>query len=538
MAVKKTNSKPKKKSAAKKPSKKTVKKKDDVLPLRKPKTETRGERNIRFIESLCVIPEGEDVGKPVRLAPFQKKFILDIYDNPHITDTAILSMARKNAKTALIAFIMILHLVGPEAIQNSRIISGAMSRDQASEVYNLASKCISLSPHLRDLCHLIPSHKSIIGIPMNVEYKAISADAHTAHGKSPVLAILDEVGQIRGAQSDFVDAIKTAQGAYKNPLMIYLSTQAPNDADFFSMMIDDALKNKPPKRVCHVYAAKDDCDVMDEKAWKDANPAIGHFRTLDSIRKDAEEAHRMPSAENTFRNLILNQRVSVKSAFVSPSVWKLNGDLPSPLRGMSVYGGLDLSSRFDLTALMLEGKDEDGICHVHTYAWTPYEGLIDRAKRDRVPYDVWVRQGLLRTTPGHSVDYEHIAKELRDILADVDLKALYFDRHFMHFFEKACQSVGVRLPLEPHGQGFVSMAPALDALEADLVNGRMRHGMHPVLTMCAGNSVVTKDPAGNRKLDKARATGRIDCMVALAMAKTGTLGQKAPEKKEFQMFIL
>lgn len=555
MAAKKTpDKKPKKPAIPRTPAAKSVKKsaekkkKTPAAPkaaakkiknaAEKPKVETRGEKNIRFIETLCIIPEGKHVGKPVKLAPFQRKFILDIYDNKHGTDTAILSIARKNAKTGLIAFIMLLHLVGPEAIENSRILSGAMSRDQAAEVYNLASKCISKSEKLSAICHLIPSHKKIIGLLKNVEYQAISADAHTAHGKSPVLAILDEVGQIRGATSDFVDAITTADGAYDNPLVIYISTQAPNDADFFSIMIDDYDKNKPPNTVCHVYAADADCDIMDESQWAKANPALGHFRTLKSIHKHAAKAQRMPSSENTFRNLILNQRVAVKSAFVTPTVWKMNGAPPLSLQGMSVYGGLDLSSRFDLTSLMLEGKDKDGICHVQTYAWTPYEGLIERSKRDRVPYDLWVRDGLLRTTPGHSVDYEYIARELPEILAGIDLKALYFDRHFMHFFEKALQGAGVTLPLEPHGQGFVSMAPALDALEADLVNSRVRHGMHPVLTMCAGNAVVTKDPAGNRKLDKARATGRIDCMVALAMAKTGTLGQKKQEQKTYQMFVL
>ena len=192
---------------------------------------TRGEKVIAFIHRHILVPEGEHVGKPVVLADFQKRFLLDIYDNPHITDTAILSMARKNAKTATIAFILLAHLVGPEAVQNSRIVSGAMSREQAAEVYNLASKCVMLSPELSKIIRIIPSSKKLVGLPMNVEYQAISAEGKTAHGKSPVLAILDEVGQVTGPRSDFIDAITTAQGAYANPLLIYISTQAANDGD-------------------------------------------------------------------------------------------------------------------------------------------------------------------------------------------------------------------------------------------------------------------------------------------------------------------
>src|SRR5512139_1848421 len=112
---------------------------------------TRGERVVAFIERYCKTPEGAHVGKPIKLAPFQKKFIKAIYDNKRGTHTAYLSIARKNGKTSLIAGIMLAHLVGPEAKQNSQIISGARSREQAGQVYNYASKMVMLSPELRSV---------------------------------------------------------------------------------------------------------------------------------------------------------------------------------------------------------------------------------------------------------------------------------------------------------------------------------------------------------------------------------------------------
>ena len=479
---------------------------------------TRGEKMIAFIEQYCVVPEGQHIGKPVRLADYQKRFILEVYDNPAETDTAILSIARKNAKTGTIAFILLGHTVGPEAVQNSRIISGAMSREQAAEVYNLASKCVMLSPKLSEIIRIVPSNKKLIGLPMNVEYQAISAEGKTAHGKSPILAILDEVGQIRGPQSDFVDAITTAQGAYDNPLLVYISTQAATDGDLFSILIDDAQKNKHPKTVCHVYAADKDAEVLDEEQWAKANPALGLFRSESDMRKQAEKAARMPSFENTFRNLNLNQRVSTVSPFVSSDVWKTCGGEPEALQGMVAFAGLDLSARTDLTACVLVGRDEHGVAHVHPYFWTPEQGLHERAKTDRVPYDAWVRDGWLRTTPGATVDYSFVAAEMAEIMADLDVELVAFDRWRIDVFKKDADSIGAEFPLAPFGQGFKDMSPALDVLEADLLNGRIRHGNHPVLTMCAANAVVTKDAAGNRKLDKHKATGRIDGMVALAMA--------------------
>ena len=154
------------------------------------------------------------VGQPLKLLPFQKRFIREVYDNPHGTSTAILSIARKNGKTALLAAILLAHVVGPEARQNSQVVSGARSRAQAALVWSLAVKMIDLTPGLADLCHTVPSSKKIIGLPMNVEFQALAADGGKVMGISPVLSILDELGQVQGPNDYFTDAITSAGGAW------------------------------------------------------------------------------------------------------------------------------------------------------------------------------------------------------------------------------------------------------------------------------------------------------------------------------------
>lgn len=495
---------------------------------------TRAERVIRFIETHLRVPEGKLVGQPMVLAEFQKQFLRDVYDNPAGTSTAYLSIARKNGKTGLIAGILLAHLAGPEAVTNSQIVSGAMSREQAGIVFALACKMINLNPELAKLVHIIPSGKRLVGLARNVEYRALAAEGKTTHGLSPILAILDEVGQVRGPQDDFIDAITTAQGAHDAPLLIAISTQAATDADLFSIWLDDAEKSKDPTIVSHVYAADKDADLQSMGAWKAANPALDLFRSLSDMEKQAVKASRMPSSENTFRNLCLNQRVSTVSPFVSQAVWKSCGEKPEDLEGLAVFGGLDLSARTDLTAFVMAGRDRDGVAHAWAYFWTPEDGLYERAKRDRVPYDLWVREGYLRTTPGATVDYQFVATEIAELTGHLDLTMIAFDRWRIDVFRKDCENLGIDLPLQEYGQGFKDMSPALDTLEADLLNGRLRHGMNPVLTMCAANAVVTKDPAGNRKLDKHKATGRIDGMQALAMA-LGVMqsGETEPDIDEF-----
>lgn len=488
---------------------------------------TRAERIIRFIERYCVTPEGAGVGEPLVLAEFQRRFIREVYDNPKGTRRAILSVARKNGKSGLIAGLLLAHLVGPEARQNSQLVSGAMSRDQAALVFNLAAKMVQLSPELSKIVRIIPSGKRLLGLPLNTEFRALAAEGKTAHGLSPVLAILDEVGQVRGPQDDFIDAITTSQGAHENPLLVVISTQAASDADLLSVWIDDAKASQDPRIVCHVYAAPEGCDLLDVDAWKAANPAVGLFRSEDDLREQMSQAARMPSMASSARNLLLNQRVSLDSPFISPDVWASCGGEPQAFDG-PVYAGLDLSARTDLTALVLIGQ-VGNVWQVRPYFWTPEQGLLDRAKRDRAPYDLWHRQGLLRTTPGASVDYEAVALEMAEILADVEVAAIAFDRWRIDLFKRELDRIGLELPLIPHGQGFKDMSPALDTLEAELLNGRINHGRHPVLDMCAANATVAADPSGNRKLDKSRRTGRIDGMQALAMAFGASQMADAPE---------
>ena len=478
---------------------------------------TRAEKVIAFIERHCVTPEGALVGKPIVLAEFQKRFLRAIYNNPHGTRRALLSIARKNGKSVLCSGILLASLVGPEAKQNSQIVCGAMSRDQAALIFNAASKMVQLSPVLSQIVRIVPSGKRLIGLPLNTEFRALAADGKTAAGLSPVLCLIDEIGQIRGPQSDFVDQLTSSQGAHAEPLLIAISTQAANDADLFSQWLDDAERSKDPRIVSHCYAAPEGADLMDESAWAAANPALGLFRSLDDLREQLTQAQRMPSMENSARNLLLNNRISTVSPFISPGVWQSCAGAVLPFGDAPVWAGLDLSGKTDLTALVIIGKVA-GIWQVVPHFWAPEIGLSDRAKRDRAPYDVWHRQGYLHSTPGATIDYEFVASDMAAILSGLNVQAVAFDRWRIDLLKKELSKIGSDLPLIPMGQGFKDQSICLDALEAELLNARVAHGGHPVLTMCAANAIVVRDPANGRKLDKGRATGRIDGLAAMANA--------------------
>jgi phage terminase large subunit-like protein len=443
-------------------------------------------------------------------------------------------MGRKNGKTALIAMLVVAHLVCNEvAERNSQIFSSAQSRHQAAIVFDLAAKMIRMSDlYSPDLIVVRDSAKELFSPRTGVRYKALSAEASTAYGFSPALVIHDELGQVRGPTSALYDALETAMGAHPEPLSIVISTQAPTAGDLLSQLIDYAKMGTNPATKLVLFSADRDAALDEPETWRQANPALGDFLNLEELRAAAEKAMRMPSFESAFRNLHLNQRVSAFSQLFSQSIWEANGGEPDmeAFGAGPVYGGLDLSGRQDLTALVLVAEGPKGTWNVLPHFWTPADTLRERAQRDKAPYDVWGKAGLITTVPGVTIDYGFVARRLGELRRKCNIRSIHFDRWRIDELKAACIDVGLGdLPFAECGQGFRDMGPALDSLETVALQQRLRHGMHPVLTMCAANATVVTDPAGNRKFEKAKSTGRIDGMQALAMAIGGALSNTVPQ---------
>jgi len=478
---------------------------------------TRAERNIAWIEKYCRVPEGAMVGQQVRLRPWQQDILRGIYDADPPLRRAIISFPRKNGKTGLSSMLLLLHLAGPEHQLNSQLFSAAQSRDQAAILFTLAAKMVRMNEALSSFVTVRDHAKQLYCSELGTLYRALSSDAPTAYGLSPALVVHDELGQVRGPRSELYEALETAAAAQAAPLSIIISTQAPTDNDLLSKLIDDAKSAHNDRTKLWLWAAPEDADPFDEATIRACNPAFGDFQNAAEVLDQAETAKRMPTAENAYRNLILNQRIATVSSFVSQSVWQSCGSEPTGFGDHPVWCGLDLSSRTDLTAFVVIWE-VDTVWQVKPFFWTPEVGLRDRAKRDRSPYDVWVNSGHMITTPGATVDYEWVAANIAEILSSCEVSGIAFDRWRIDVFKKELDRIGLELPLVPFGQGYKDMAPAVDAMEEALLNSRIAHGMHPVLAMCAANAMIVRDPANNRKLDKAKAAGRIDGLVALTMA--------------------
>lgn len=486
----------------------------------------RADRVIAFIHSLT-ITAGRHAGRPFALRPWQIAIIREIYaedqDGRRPVRTAVLSFGRKNGKTALAAALALAHLSGPEAEARGECYSAANDRNQAAKIFAEMAAMVEAHPILSRRVSIKRFSKQLEDMENGSVFAALSSDAKTKMGLSPSFAIYDELGQ--SESRDLYDALDTAMGARDCPLFVTISTQAPTDLAPLSILIDyglqvqaGAVDDQTFKLFLH--AAPPDADLLDESAWRAANPALGDFLSLDEVRRQAEQAKRMPAKEPAFRNLILNQRVSGERHFVTAAEWMANAGVPdrAALAGRPCYGGLDLSAVKDLTALVLVFPDDEGGYDVLPFFWLPHDTLHEREAEDKAPYWTWRDKGLLLTTPGRTVDPAFIAAKANELAREFDMRMLAFDRWKIDGFKRELAERECETPLEPFGQGFKDMAPAVDYLERLLIERRLRHGAHPILTWNMTNAVVTTDPTGARKLDKQRARGRIDGAVALTMA--------------------
>jgi len=490
----------------------------------------RAQAVIDFIQVLTV-PSGVGEGKPFKLMRWQKEFIRDIYEPHHngkrVVRRAILSLGRRNGKTALIAAIALAHLVGPERIFNGEIYSAANDREQASIVFKFAKQIVMREPELAAQIEIIPSTKTMLARRTGSVYRAISAEAGTKHGFQPSVCIFDELAQARNR--DLYDVLDTSFGSTREPLFIVISTQSNEPEHVLSRLIDDGLSGNDPTIVCHLHAADENCDLEDEAQWLKANPALGKFRDREDLVAAIRKAKRLPAEEPKVRNLFLNQRVSPTATLISRAEWMACAGEVEFVDGEEVYLGLDLSSVVDLTALVMGSADEP--TRIRPFFWKPLEQLAEQSRRDfgagNRRYQEWVRAGHLLTTPGKSIDPNVVATFIAELSQRFRIIGLAYDRWRVDDLMRAFDHIGLQaykegergagLRMVPWGQGFKDMAAAIDALEGAILDRKIIHPDNPVLNWNMASAVATMDPAGNRKLDKDKAQFRIDGAVALAM---------------------
>jgi phage terminase large subunit-like protein len=499
--------------------------------------------------------EGALAGQRFRLEDWQRAFLGNLFGWKRTDGTgrtvrryreALLYVPRKNGKTPLVAGLALFTLFcDGEAGAQCYVAAG--DREQAGMLFRQARGMVEQDGALEARCRIYGGtaaggqSRSIVCEDVGSYLRVISADANTKHGGNTHLAVIDELHVQR--DRDLYDVLRTSMASQNRPqpLLVCVTTadfmrdSLCNSVYDYACKVRDGVIKDPTFLPCIYEAAKDE-PWDDPATWRKANPNLGVSVSLDYMAAECAKAKEVPAQENAYRRLHLNQRTEQDVRAIPMDKWRACSQVSDPVKWRAAtlnafarrtcFGGLDLGSTSDLCALALLFPPE---CHAERMAdlterwtvlpffWVPRETARQRARRDRVDYPLWIKQGFIFETEGDVTDYAKVRLDVGKLADEYGIQELAVDRVFQGA-QLCTELMADGLDVIAFGQGFLSMAAPVKRLLELIVSGELEHGNNPVLTWMAANAASEIDPAGNQKFSKKKSTEKIDGMVALAMA--------------------
>lgn len=483
---------------------------------------------VRFIENLKHT-KGKWHGKPFDLFPWQEEIVRDIFGTiDPVTgfrqyNTAYVEIPKKQGKSELGAAIA-LYLLCADGEYEAEVYSCATDKEQASIIFDVAVAMVDQCPALRKRIKPILSRKRLVYLPTNSVYRVLSSDVKNKHGFNVSGCIFDELHA--QPNRDLWDVMtKGAGDARDQPLTLALTTAGDDENSICFEQHQKALDILEGRKISKtfyskIYGLNRDDDWEDEKNWYKANPSLGYTVTIDKVRKAYEDAKGNPVDEAKFKQLRLNIWGEKALQWMHMQDWDANNGIIDPLQliGRECYGGLDLSSTLDLTALVLcfppRNKSEKYI--FLAYYWIPEDNIHGRVNRDHVPYDKWCSQGYIDTTPGNVVDYRYIEEKIKEIAGKYVIKEIAYDRYNATNIILNLMDEG--FTMIPFGQGYKDMSPPTKQIYAEVLKRNIIHNGNPVLRWNFGNVCIETDAADNQKASKKYSREKIDGAIAAIMA--------------------
>ncbi|MGV3679682.1 MAG: terminase large subunit [Acidovorax sp.] len=518
--------------------------------------QAKADHAIGFFEDVLPLNGGEYEAVPFLLAPWQAFVVGSLFgwytvDGFRRFSVGYLETGKGSGKSPLAAGIGLYGLMS-DGEQRAEVYAAATKRDQAQILFRDAVAMVNLQSLLGS--RLVQSGRddkvwNLFYDKTNSFFRCIGSDDGQS-GPRPHIALIDEVHEHK--TPTVVNMMKAGRKNRRRALLLMITNSGSDKKTVCGTYHDLGV------RVCRreflddsLFAFicaldKGDDPFVDEGCWPKVNPSLDYLAhgQTDGIpgrrylREQVNQARGAPSQEAIVKRLNFCKWTEAESPWISWEVWgQASGRLPPrALRGRPAVAGLDLSSTTDLTAFAIKffPTAEDPHWRLVPYFWIPDHQLLKREENDRVPYSQWIKEKWLETTPGRAISKLHVLRRLQQICAFYDIRKIAYDRWRIEDLKMLMGEHGITLPpMEPFGQGYVDMGPAVDEFERRLLGvvpldeegqplavevETLRHDGNPVMTWCAGNAVVISDPANNRKVDKSKSIGRVDGIVAGVMA--------------------
>ena len=478
--------------------------------------------------------KGEWAGTPLTLEPWQQFIIASLFgwkraDGTRRFREAYIEVARKNGKSTVLSGVG-LQLLTADGEQGAEVYCAATKKEQARIVFgdaqNMARKSAALGKILR-----VQQHSIFVPATMS-KMVPMSSDSKTEDGLNPHGINIDEYHA--HPTDSLYSVLKSATGARSQPLLTIITTAGFNRLGpcaqlrkscvgiLEKLYTDDAY-------FAVIFTLDDGDDWADEAVWTKANPNLGVSISLEYLREQFRTASRLPSQQVNFKTKHLNLWTDSSTVWLPRELWDQGsgGTAVAELAGRKCWGGLDLASIRDITALVLlfskENDEFDALC----WFWVPEEAIAERSKADGVPYQQWVDEGYMIATPGNVTDYNYLKAEIKRLCDLYQVHIINYDRFNASQLVIDLTEEGVNM--KPFGQGFVDMSTPTKGLERLVAVGKIHHYDNPVLAWMCGNVEIRQDEANNIKIDKKRSKEKVDGMVALVQALDGFMKEKKGE---------
>ncbi|UMS15530.1 terminase large subunit [Escherichia coli] len=492
------------------------------------------QRAIDFFAKVLKLNGGEHEGKPFILLPWQCFIVGSIFgwknsDGYRRFRMVYVESGKGSGKSPLAGGVG-LYCLTADREARAEVYAAATKKDQAMILFRDAVAMVDQSPALAQRIYKsggTGKEWNLAFLQTGSFFRPISSDDGQS-GPRPHCALIDEIHEHKNNQ---VVEMMRAGTKGRRQALIFMITNSGHDKtsvcydyhEYGRKVAEGSIEDDSFfSFICSLDEGDD--PFQDESCWKKANPSLGHTFTERYLREQVTQARGMPAKESIVRRLNFCQWVDADNPWISSDVWmgcESDFDTDS-LRGADCFGGLDLSGTRDLTALALYFPLQRKLL---VEFWTPKDTLDDRAKTDRVPYDVWLRKGYIHAPPGKAVKYGFVAERIAELSVLFNIEAIAFDPYRIKYLEPELEQTGVSVPLIPHGQGYYKakesglwMPHSIELFEACLDEGTVTIKTNPCLRWNAASAVTEADQKENRIFAKRKSTGRIDGVVAAAMA--------------------
>lgn len=477
-------------------------------------------RALKFIQNLKHT-KGEFAGRKFLLEPWQQFIIWNIFgwklaDGTRRFRYAYIEVARKNGKTALSAGIG-LYMLYADGENRPEVYSAATTIKQAKICFEDAREIVLNT----DLKRYLNVYKHSVEYPLKSGcFQALSSEDGTHDGLNPSCAIIDEYHAHR--DSGMFDVIKSAFGARKQPLMFIITTagKSRNCACYaYRRNVINVIQSvSQDDKLFGIIYTQDSQEEWDQPGkWVKSNPNLGVSFSVDYLIGEINDAKNRPEAVRNVMTKNVNLWVDAEKTWILNEMWmKCGGVTPiDSLKGCKCWGGIDLSNVSDVTAFVLLFNENDKF-QLLPFFWIPEEKMLEKIRKENINYDLWVRDGYVKVTPGNVLDYGFVKADILKIISDFNLQSTSYDRWNSSQIIIELQDEGMKL--NQFGQGYGSMSSPTKQFEVLVLTEKLEHFNNQVLSWMLASTLVTTDPAGNIKPDKQKSSQKIDGIVASIMA--------------------